>query len=182
MKVSRLCVATTLVVAGLGALLAGSVVAAVKVPDDLTGNWIGFFVSEADPPGERGEAALRVDSQDRNRFNGKLAMGRLVFDIQGIVTVDPPQPDRGEASPPPDPVPPEGKILIVGIDPPQPDSDPPGSKPAAMILIRGTIGFAEPPNPDADPPGEIVADYMIVYSDGSMDTGKLELVPAIMPR
>lgn len=171
MKVSRLCVATTLLVVGLGALLAGSVVAAVKVPDDLTGNWIGFFVSEADPPGERGEAALRVDFQERNRFTGKLALGRSSWEIAGAVDMF-------------------NNLHIVGVDPPEPDM------PGAMILIRGTVRFtdppqpdtdppnpdAEPPSPDADPPSEIVADYLIVYSDGSMDMGYLELVPAVRPR
>ncbi len=165
--------ATTLValLAGTGSAAAPNWAAPNWNPDDVVGDWYGLFASGWDRTNV-GEAALRVDSQERQQFKGKLAMGRLVFDIQGIVGADPPEPDRGESTPPQ----PDRQLFIGGTTPPEPDM------PGARILVRGTIGLAEPPSPDTDPPSEIVADYLIVYSDGSMDMGSLELVPAVMPR
>lgn len=178
MKRFSLFLPAMLLAATLVALLAGTGSAAAPNwaapnwnPDDLVGDWYGRFASGWDRTNV-GEAALRVDSQERQQFEGKLAMGRLVFDIQGIVTTDPPEPDRGEADPPS----PDRQLFIGGTTPPEPDM------PGARILVRGTVRFVDPPSPDADPPGEIVAEYMIVYSDGSMDMGYLELVPAVMPR
>lgn len=166
MKCSQLFLTAMLLVATLGALLLGtrSAAAAVKVPDDLTGNWLGSFEPNSDPRSV-GEAAMRVDSQERNHFKGKLALGRHVFDIAGAVTVDPPQPDKGEATPPE----PDNRLLIVGATPPEPDM------PGAMIFIRGNVRFIDPPQPDADPPGSIVADYMIVLADGSLEFGSVRL-------
>src|SRR5678815_3430078 len=126
---------------------------------NLTGDWYGQYASGWDRT-QVGEVAMRVDFQDRNRFQGKLAMGRSSWEIAGAVDAF-------------------NNLLVVGIDPPQPDV------PGAIIAIRGTLRFAEPQSPDADPPGssnppsEIVAEYFILYADGSMDMGYLELVPAV---
>ena len=184
MKRCSLFLPAMLLAAALLALLTGTGSAAAPNwaapnwnPDDLVGDWYGLFASGWDRTNV-GEAALRVDSQERQQFKGKLAMGRLVFDIQGIVGAEPPQPDRtGESDPPGETNPPEPdlQLFIGGTTPPEPDM------PGAMILVRGTIRFADPPG-ESDPPSEIVAEYMIVYSDGSMDMGYLELVPAVMPR
>ena len=111
---------------------------------DLTGDWYGKFASGWDRT-QVGEVAMRVDFQDRNQFQGKLAMGRSSWEIAGAVDAF-------------------NNLHIVGVDPP--DSE------GAIIAIRGTVRFA-------DSPTEIVAEYMIVYSDGSMDMGYLELVPAV---
>ncbi len=135
---------------------------------DLTGNWRGSYFSASDPK-SIGEAAMRVDSQKLNRFYGKLALGRLVFDIQGAVTTTPAEPDAEPPSP-------DYQLLIMGAEPPIPDADPPGEMTGAMIMIRGTVRFIEPPTPDADPPGELVADYLILFADGSIDMGSLDLV------
>src|SRR5262249_42166766 len=102
-----------------------------------------------------------------NQFKGKVAIGRLVFDVQGIVTADPPS----ETDPPQ----PDYRLDIVGAEPPQPDADPPTETPAARILMRGSIRFADPPDPDAGPPGEFVADYLIIFADGSMAWGSVKL-------
>jgi hypothetical protein len=165
MKAFRLCVATTLLVAGLCATFVGTGNAAAPnwaAPNwnsgDLSGDWYGQFASGWDRT-RVGEAAMRVDFQDRNRFQGKLAMGRSSWEISGAVDAF-------------------NNLRIVGIDPPQADM------PGAIIAIRGSVRFADPPSEsdppgEADPPTEIVAEYMIVYSDGSMDMGYLELVPAV---
>lgn len=167
MNVLRWCVATTLV-ASLVTVLCGSANAAVKVPDDLTAYWLGSYVSDSDPR-SIGEVALRVDSHEHKPFKGQLALGRHVFDIYGVVTATPPEPDRGEANPPE----PDYQLFIGGATPPEPDL------PGARILVRGTIGLTDPPNPDMPPTRGIKAEYLIVLADGSWDMGYLELVPAV---
>ena len=155
---------------------------------DLTGDWYGQYASGWDRT-QVGEVAMRVDFQARNRFQGRLALGRSSWEIAGAVDVfnnllivgsqppdpdvpgaiiairgtvrfaEPPQPDTEPPSPDTDPPQPD-------TDPPQPDTDPPSPD-------------ADPPQPDVDPPSEIVAEYFILYSDGRLDMGYLELVPAV---
>jgi hypothetical protein len=125
---------------------------------DLTGDWYGQFASGWDRT-QVGEVAMRVDFQDQNRFLGKLAMGRSSWEIAGAVDTF-------------------NNLHIMGVEPSQPDI------PGAIIAIRGTVRFADPPTEsdppgESDPPSEIVAEYFILYSDGSMDMGYLELVPAV---
>src|SRR5205085_10632184 len=65
--------------AALVTVLAGTsrAVAVDRPQPDLTGYWLGFVVSESDPPSEHQEAAALVDFQKRNRIAGKLALGGL---------------------------------------------------------------------------------------------------------
>ena len=119
---------------------------------NLTGDWYGQYASGWDRT-RVGEVVMRVDFQDQDRFQGKLAMGRSSWEIAGAVDAF-------------------NNLHIGGIVPPQDD------QPGAIIAIRGTVRLADPPGA-SDSPSEIVAEYMIVYSDGSMDMGYLELVPAV---
>jgi hypothetical protein len=153
MKVStRPVVVLTLVVA-----LAASVTYAKK-PDGsqrswVTGYFLGTFVSVGDPyvgdPVSVGEAAMSVDAKGPRHFSGQIRLNSLVFDIQGTVLVDPPEPDA---------------VLMHGNTPRS------AGTPAARIVIRGQV---DPPEPDR--PAMIEADYMIFFPDGRTDAGRLFL-------
>lgn len=80
--------------------------AAVKVPDDLVGNWYGSYSSAIDRT-HSGKALLTIDFQEAEYFEGIYSDGRDRIPIRGmmmengrvIVTAQPPNPDFGETAP-----------------------------------------------------------------------------------